>query len=123
MTLDGEVLSKGTPTMNKYAAYTVSNNPAKPSWFIHDNHLFVLNNTFLEVILLNSLFDNPITITQLNCDNTDATTCPGWLDAEYPIDPDLVAPAYQMVMQFFFNSYKLPSNDTANDATDNQTSA
>ena len=29
MTLTGEVISKGSPTTNKYAAYTLSNNPAK----------------------------------------------------------------------------------------------
>lgn len=122
MTLTGEVISKGTTTMNKYAEYTISNTTPKASWFIHDNHLFVLNNTFLEVVLLNSLFDNPVLIESLNCaSNSTGATCPDWLDAEYPIDPDLVKPAYDMVLQFFFNSFKLPPNDTSNDVVDNQT--
>lgn len=119
MTLSGEVISKGSPTMNKYAAYTVSNNPPKASWFIHDNHLFVLNNKFLEVILLNSLFDNPTEITQLNCSNT-GDVCEDWLDAEYPIDPDLISPMYQLTLQFFTTSFNLPKKDVENDVSDSQ---
>lgn len=121
MTLSGEVISKGSPTMNKYAAFTLTNSTPKESWFIHDNHLFVLNNTFLEVVLFNSLFDDPTIVTALNCSSTNDTECPDWLDAEYPIDPDLVAPAYNMVLNYFLTSFKMPPNDTSNDATDNQT--
>lgn len=122
MTLTGEIISKGSMTMNKYAAYTVTNFTPKPSWFVQDNYLFVINTKNLELVLLNSLFSDPLVVNSLNCTSTTSGGfCPDWLDAEYPIDPDLVSPAYNMVLQFFRTSLSLPPNDTSNDATDNQT--
>lgn len=122
MTLAGEVLSKGSTTSNSYSKYTVTNKKAKPSWFIHDNHLYVLNNTFLEVILLNGLFDNPIEIEQLNCPADSDQTCPDYFDSEYPIDPDLIEPAYKKVLDLFSYSMRIPIKDTENDAKDSQVS-
>jgi hypothetical protein len=123
MTLLGETISKGSMTMNKYAAYTVTNSTPKTAWFINDNHLYIINNKNLELVMLNSLFSDPIEVTSLNCapGTTGTGVCGDWLDAEYPIDPDLVSPAYNMVLQFFRTSMSLPPNDTSNDATDNQT--
>lgn len=122
MTLVGEVISKSSPTSNKYSAYTISNNPAKPGWFIHDNHLYVINNKTLQTVLLNCLFDNPVEIEQLNCSANNNASCPDWYDSEYPIDPDLVSPAYKLVLEMIFNSHRFPPQDTVNDAQDNQVS-
>ncbi len=122
MTLVGEVISKSSPTTNKYSAYTISNNPPKAGWFIHDNHLYIINNKELEDVLLNALFNNPIEITQLNCPANNTSTCPDWYDAEYPIDPDLVSPAYKLALEMILTSYRLPPQDTINDAQDNQVS-
>lgn len=122
MTLNGEVLSKGSTTSNYYSQYTITNNPSKPSWFIHDNHLFVQSNTSLEIILLNCLFDNPIEIEQLNCSATDATTCPDYMNTEYPIDPDLIEAAYKKVLDLLAYSMRLPFKDQENDAKDSQVS-
>lgn len=120
MTLVGEVLSKTSPTMNSYSAYTITNTTPKPGWFIHDNHLYIINNVHLEKALMNSLFDNPVEIAELNCPASNTTTCPAWYDNEYPIDPDLVSPAYRMVLDSIYRTYNLPPQDTNNDAQDNQ---
>ena len=122
MTLTGDVLSKTSPTSNKYSAYTISNTNPKAGWFIHDNHLYVTNNKYLETILLNCLFDNPIEITKLNCAAGINDSCADWYDGEYPIDPDLVSPAYKLVLEMIFNSMRMPPQDTANDSQDNQVS-
>lgn len=120
MTLVGEVLPKTTPTVNHYSAYTVTNNPPKTGWFIHDNHLYIINNKYLQMVLLNSLFDDPVQISTLNCAATSTNNCPDWYDNEYPIDPDLVAPAYKLVLDNIYRTYGAPPQDTTNDAQDNQ---
>lgn len=120
MTLVGDVISKSSPTMNNYSKYTITNNPAKAGWFIHDNHLYVINNKHLKTVLLNSLFDNPVEIAQANCTTTNQVTCPAWYDSEYPIDPDLVIPAYKLVLDMIYRSMNLPPQDSSNDAQDNQ---
>ena len=121
MTLTGEVISKTSQTMNKYSEYTLTNNPPKAGWFIHDNHLYLINNTFISTLLLNCLFDDPIQIQELNCSTTDST-CPDWYDEEYPIDPDLIQPAYLQVVNMLLNARNFPPNDTTNDAQDSQVS-
>lgn len=122
MTLTGEVISKGSPTSTTYSTYTITNNPAKPSWFIHDNHLFIKSNLDLEVVLFNSLFDNPVEIGQLNCSSNTDTVCPDYMDEEYPIDPDLIEPAYKKVLEMLAYSARLPFKDSENDAKDSQVS-
>ena len=121
MSLNGEVISKGSPTAAAYSKYTITNKEAKPSWFIHDNHLFILSNTSLEIVLLNCLFNNPIEIEQLNCATSD-TECPDFFDTEYPIDPDLVDACYKKVLDLMAYSMRLPYKDAENDAKDSQVS-
>lgn len=124
MSLTGEVIPKTSPTLNKYSEYTITNVIPKIGWFIHDNHLYIINNKKLEMVLLNCLFDDPVQIKTLNCSNdTTQATCPDWYDEEYPIDPDLIRPAYLLVLDLILNSRKLPPNDSANDAQDSQVSS
>lgn len=120
MTLVGEVLSKTSPTINSYSAFTITNTTPKPGWFIHNNYLYIINNKLLQTVLMNSLFDNPVEIGEMNCPSTDNTSCPAWYDNEYPIDPDLVGPAYRMVLDSIYRTFNLPPQDTSNDAQDNQ---
>lgn len=122
MTLDGEVLSKGTTTSSYYSKYTVTNKNTKPSWFIHDNHLFIQSNNSLEIVLFNCLFDNPVEIEQLNCASNASSVCPDYMDTEYPIDPDLIEAAYKKVLDLLAYSIRLPYKDSENDAKDSQVS-
>lgn len=75
----------------------------------------------MQTVLLNALFDDPKSISELNC-TTAGVTCPDWFDTEYPIDPDLIQPAYAMVLDMLLNANRFPINDSSNDAQDSQTS-
>lgn len=120
MGLNGEVISKTSPTRNLLAQYTLTNNPPSTGWFIHDNHIYVVNNTQLATVLLNSLFQDPAEISKVNCE-TSNTGCVDWYDTEYPIDPDLVEPAYMLVINKFLQAQSLPPSDDVSDAQDAQT--
>lgn len=71
---------------------------------------------------MNCLFDDPIQILELNCSNSGETVCPDWYDEEYPIDPDLIQPAYLLVVNMLLNARNFPPTDSANDAQDSQVS-
>lgn len=120
MTLDGRVLSKTSVTSNKYAPYSITNRVPKPGWFIHDDYLYVINNKSLEKILLNSLFDDPEAIAQVNC-ATNGVDCVDFMDTEFPVDSELVSPMYELTMKFLVNSINLPAKDNENNASDDQT--
>lgn len=119
MTLDGRTLSKTSMTTNRFSEYSLSNKTPKIGWFIHDNHLYVINNDFLETILLNSLFDDPEEISNLNCPSSD-TNCVGFMQEDFPIDPDLVNAMYKMTLEFL--TLQTPPKDSENDAVDSQNS-
>lgn len=116
--LAGNVIPEITLTQNKYSKYGLT----KPStgWFMHNNRIYIVNNNVLTKILLNGLFDDPETIHDLNCPNITQDNCPGYFDAEFPMDSDLIEAMYRVTMELLGHSYKFP-NDTENNAKDVET--
>lgn len=112
-TLDGRTVSKTSMTANSLAQYSITNKKPKPGWFIHDGHLYLLNNKKIEVILLNGLFADPKEISGLNCSNNYGD-CPGFYEEEFPIDSDLVDAMYKLVLEYLRNGYTLPEDDENN---------
>jgi hypothetical protein len=120
MTLEGDVLSKTSLTLNTLSKYSLTNKKPKLGWFIHDQHLYIMNNKMLTQVILNSLFDDPEQVQNLNCANNEAD-CTDFMDQEFPMDPDLVDPMYKMVIQYLAHSMQFPPNDRENNANDDQT--
>jgi hypothetical protein len=123
MTLSGEIISKTTITQNRYSKYSLNRKTPKTGWFIHDGYLYILNNTNLDTVLLNSLFDNPSSVDELNCASSQTTECKDIYDYTYPIDPDLIDPVYKRVLEYFSYSLNLPPKDIENNAKDDQVSS
>lgn len=73
------------------------------------------------MVLLNTLFAEPDAVLQSNC-IVNNTTCPGLLDSEFPVDPDLIDGIYRKTLDFLVTAFKLPKVDAENDATDSQVS-
>jgi hypothetical protein len=127
-TLNGEVIPKTSILKNKLSKYSITNKADKPGWFILNDYLYIINNTDLEVVLLNSLFENPSEIDKLNCSNstngtsTSSTTCSDIFDNEYPIEPDLVEGVYRKTLDLIRFSISLPPKDRENNAQDDQVS-
>lgn len=123
-TINGDNISKTSITTNKLAKYSLTNKKQKTGWFIHDGYLYIINNPNLEIVLLNSLYDNPAEIENLNCStNTNGQPCADIYDTEYPIDPDLVEPLYKKVLDLLRYSLAFPPKDAENNAKDDQVSA
>jgi hypothetical protein len=119
-TLTGQVISKLTLTNSKYASSSLTGIDKKTGWFVHNNYLYIVHNTKLQKVILNGLFADPEQISNLNC-STSGGTCPAFLDSEYPIDSDLVMPAYQLTLQYLTSSLNMPPRDNESNAKDDQT--
>lgn len=120
MTLDGRVIAKSSLTYSRLSKYSITNKDPKPGWFIHDGYLYVINNSNLEKILLNSLFEDPTEVSEANC-SASQENCPGFLESEFPIDPDLIPAMYDLTLKYLTTSLNMPPKDNLNNAQDDQT--
>lgn len=113
MDLEGTTINEYSLTSSKYSQYSLIG--PQVGWFMHDNHLYVINNSFIETVLLNALFDNPQEINELSCPVDE--DCTDFMAQEFPIDSDLVDPMYKMTIQMLVGSMELPK-DLEQDAKD-----
>lgn len=118
MDLAGTTIPEFNLTQNRYSKYALTN--PGTGWFMHDNHIYIINNNFLEKVLLNALFDDPKAVSELNCPDGPDGLCVDFMDQEFPIDTDLVDPMYKMTMEYLTNSMRLPG-DLENNAKDVET--
>lgn len=117
LSLDGEIISQINLTQNKYNEYSLF--PVKKlGWFFHDNHIYLVNNKYLNMVLLVGLFDDPSEISLINCsasaeNNVDCD----YLQEIFPIDVDLVEPMYKIVLDIFTKLLNI-QKDNENNALD-----
>ena len=107
-TMDGTVISESSITQSSYSKYGINKNIQ--GYFIHDNYLYLVNNHKLRKVLVNGLWDSPEDIATFNC--PDKQNC-NPLEDLYPIDSDLVAEMYKLVIEYL--SIKSPQ-DNENDS-------
>ena len=97
--LNGVPISKTSPTLQRFSKYSITNKDPKVGYFIHDNYLYIVANSSLKKVLFNNVFLDPSTIETMNCPAGDGL-CPTPLDAEFPIDADLLAPLYELTLKY-----------------------
>lgn len=119
MTLDGRPISKSSLTASRLSKYSLTNKDPKPGWFIHDGYIYIVHNMSLEKILVNSLFEDPTVISEINC-TTGQGNCPELFEEEFPIDPDLVPRLYDLTLNYLVNALNMPPKDNTNNAKDDQ---
>lgn len=117
--LRGTVIPELTRTQNRLSKYSRQQN-TNAGWYIQDGYIYILNNSDLEMVLVHGLFDKPSEIEQLNCkSNTTSSTCPDPFSTEFPVDPDLIVPMYNLTLEYLLKSRSLP-RDEENDSRDIQ---
>lgn len=89
------------------------------TFFIRDNYIYIVGTLDLKLVLVSGIFEDPEKLeTYSDCgDSIGDTSTPCYITdtREFPIDAELVAPMYEMTLQFLGVSTKYP-NDTANNA-------
>ena len=111
--LQGNVIPQLDVTQLKYSKY--GHVKVSTSYFIHNNHVFILSNTHLKMVLVNALFQSPEEVSSANC-ATSSENCVDYLESEFPIDADLVSTLYSMTLQML----SIPTvQDKINDGSDN----
>lgn len=115
--LVGDVIPQLDLTQLKYSKYGLVK--VTTSYFIHNNHLFILSNNKLVKVLVNALYQNPEEVITANC-NTSSGECVDYLDSDFPIDADLVSDLYALTLQML----SVPNlQDQKNDGKDNTAQA
>jgi len=119
MDLSGRVIPEFNLTQSRFSEFALA--PVKVGWFIHDNHVYLVENKHLSKILLNGLFDDPSAIHELNCPSVEGE-CLDFMDTEFPIDSDLIDPMYRLALEFLLQSMRLPKDNENNSKdAENQT--
>lgn len=114
MDMVGNVLPEISLTQSKYSKYALV--PQTIGWFLHNNHIYLVNTKVLSNVLLNALFASPEDINNLNCPG-DGTNCPDFMSEEFPIDSDLIDPMYRVALELMSAAYNF-SIDTENNTKD-----
>lgn len=112
--LSGRVIPELKMTQNRFSQYALI--PVNEGWFMHNNHLYVLNSTTLEKVILNALYNDPEEIVALNCPSSDIS-CPTYMEEEFPMDSDLIDPMYKLTVEMLMVAYRQPI-DTENNFKD-----
>lgn len=107
----GRVIPEYDLTQSRYSHYALS--APVTGWFLHNNHLFIVNNKVLRKVILSALFDDPNMVHQINCP-TSGTDCTDFQSEEFPIDSDLIDPMYRLTLEFLTNSAQRPIDFEAN---------
>lgn len=117
MDLEGRVLPEIKLTQTRFALYALSRQPI--GWFMHNNHLYIVNSKALTKVILNGLYNDPEEIHNYNCPGT-GSNCPEFMQEEFPIDSDLVDSMYKVALDLLLLATKQPI-DTENNFKDVET--
>lgn len=81
LTVGGEIISKSNFLKSKYQKYN-KYTANKKIWYLKNNYLYVINDTFLELVTVNALFERPSDLsTFISCSGESCFTN----DSIYPI--------------------------------------
>jgi hypothetical protein len=84
-------------------------------WFISGNYLFQVGTEY-PLVIVEFIPENPEEAAQYEACNGDLSSAPCLASdgGEFPIDPDLIAPMYQMTLEFLGFSMQLPEDNLGN---------
>lgn len=116
--IDGTIISPLNMTNKKYSQYSLASNTSI-GWLLQGSTLFVIGPTHIPLVLLEVVLENPEDISSLDpCANVNSLTTPCFmLDEDFPIDPDLVMPMYQLTIQLLGYANSM-IEDKVNDSSD-----
>jgi len=84
-------------------------------WYIRNKRLYVTSSTLLKYIVINAVWHDPVTLATLACSG-EGNACYDPLLEDFPLDPDLIKPVIDMVVEELLNvKYSLPQ-DLSNNA-------
>lgn len=110
-TLNGDIIPHAFLNESKYAKYAIATLP-KTTYSIHDGKIFIHGNTNLEKILVNGVFTSPGEALE-KCPENEV--CKSYMDENFPIDADLVLPAYKIAIEMLTQNRQ---PDLENDSKD-----
>lgn len=116
LTASGRILDMSSLTQNDLTKYSDSNKKPKLAYFIENQHIYVMNDTKLKMVLLSAIWDDPEIVKEFcgcNSNNPDEP-CYDPLNDDFPIDSELARPMRLLVVQELQNQYRMPEDNLNN---------
>lgn len=117
-TIEGEPLSELRRTRARLVKYNKFTSK-KIGWFIKDGHLYVINDTLLEMLSISGVWEDPSDLANYtNCDGTCWT-----IDSEYPVSLKMASTITDIILKTKIQpmlSFPLDNSNNASGATPQQ---
>lgn len=110
----GELIDYASLSSTKLAAHSLTASDT-PTWFIHNQYLYVTKTLTLDTVLVRLIPENPDVLRTYQSCSSENGACYDPQDDDYPIDTDLVQPMYKMTLELLAPSLNSPK-DTENNA-------
>lgn len=119
--VNGQVIDKTSITQNDLAQHSLSGAGDQVGWFIEDSYLYILNTLTLPMVIVKGIWADPTAVDNYcGCEDSDNDgPCYDPNKDEFPIDPELVMPMYEMTMSFIRQAFGFPE-DNENNTRDTQ---
>jgi hypothetical protein len=88
---------------NKFASA-----PSEYGWYEQNGYLYLLNNTFLESVVVSGLWYD---ITEIVSPCGEQENCPNEFEYEYPLDPRFLEALYKMTIQTILMTKQIPQDE------------
>ncbi len=110
-TMDGTSINKSNPIKQKYQKYNKYTKNEK-SWYLKDNYLYIINETFLEKANVAGIFEFPSDLERfVTCDGDACWT----IDSNFPISLSMASQITDIVIKNKVNVFmQFPSDSTNN---------
>ena len=103
----------------RYATYDKYTS-TKPSYFIHNDYLYILNITALQYVSMTAIFKDTVeTFYKFNCGGDVCLKYSSYLERELSLDINLVPTVIQMVLQEL-SALNTPKNESKGEASPEQ---
>jgi hypothetical protein len=112
-TADGSMIPKSNVFKNRYQKYNKYTGSSR-SWYIKNDFMYVVNNTFLEIIEVAGLFETPSELSSFpSCSGSPCFS----LDSPYPVSLTLATQITDIIIKTKVAPFMQFQMDNSNDAS------
>lgn len=111
-TMDGSSINKSNPIKHKYQKYNKFTKNER-SWFLMDNYLYIINETFLEKARVALIAEFPSDLKKfVSCDGQACWS----MDSNFPVSLSMASQITDIVIKTKVNPFMQFSSDSTNNA-------
>lgn len=119
LAFNGKELSYVTPWENEFNLHSITRKH-KPSFYVQNNRLIILNNLNFKAILVRGIFENPMDLSKIKICSSEGIeselACFDPLEHDFPMDASLANTMLEIILKKILLVSKQIPDDTTNNA-------